>query len=439
MSSPLQKWIESRTKGKQIALLSVCSSNRLVIEACMEFMRREQVEICFESTANQVDQNGGYSGMRPIDYARMIRKTAVQLGVRTESVLMGGDHLGPLTWRSEREHVAMQKAVELVRAYVLAGYSKIHIDTTMSLDGDDPAMPLPLETIARRTAVLIQAAEDSFGLLPKDRQSDLPLFYIIGSDVPVPGGARDEQEHIDITTREHAKESLEAFRHAFIDSDLANAWERVVAMVVQPGVEFDGSHVFAYSREAAASLTGLLTEYPGLVFEGHSTDYQTRECLCRMVEDGIAVLKVGPALTFALREALFGLSAIESEIVQRVPAPSRFRDVLEEEMLRNPSYWRSHYIGTEAELHYMRAFSLLDRSRYYLMDSRVEEARRRLFCNLDREGIPMALVSQYFPVQYRKVRDGLIPLDAMSLAKDAVQEVLEDYRSAVQPTGSNIR
>ena len=52
-----------------------------------------------------------------------------------------------------------------------------------------------------------------------------------------------------------------------------------------------------------------------MVFEAHSTDYQTAGALRALVEDRWAILKVGPALTFALREALFALSAIEEELI----------------------------------------------------------------------------------------------------------------------------
>ena len=53
---------------------------------------------------------------------------------------------------------------------------------------------------------------------------------------------------------------------------------------------------------------------PGLVFEAHSTDYQPPESLSRLVIDGFAILKVGPGLTFALREALYALDEIAAAL-----------------------------------------------------------------------------------------------------------------------------
>jgi D-tagatose-1,6-bisphosphate aldolase subunit GatZ/KbaZ len=82
-----------------------------------------------------------------------------------------------------------------------------------------------------------------------------------------------------------------------------------------------------------------------LVFEAHSTDYQTPQALQQLVRDHFAILKVGPALTFAMREALFALAAIEEELL---PAHKRsgLRNVMENVMLDRPDFWQSHYQET---------------------------------------------------------------------------------------------
>ena len=61
-------------------------------------------------------------------------------------------------------------------------------------------------------------------------------------------------------------------------------------------------------------LTELLKDEAGLVYEAHSTDYQRPESYRNLVRDGFAILKVGPALTFAMREVLEALSLIEAEL-----------------------------------------------------------------------------------------------------------------------------
>ena len=86
-------------------------------------------------------------------------------------------------------------------------------------------------------------------------------------------------------------------------------------MVVQPGVEFGDEFVHDYRAESAQDLVKLIEGYPNLVYEAHSTDYQTRQNLAHLVRDHFAFLKVGPALTFAFREAVFALVHMENELI----------------------------------------------------------------------------------------------------------------------------
>lgn len=82
--------------------------------------------------------------------------------------------------------------------------------------------------------------------------------------------------------------------------------------------------VHEYHREEAQTLSRFIEAQPGLVYEAHSTDYQSREALRALVEDHFAILKVGPALTFAFREAVFALAAIEEVLCDEPAALSRF-------------------------------------------------------------------------------------------------------------------
>ena len=133
---------------------------------------------------------------------------------------------------------------------------------------------------------------------------------------------------------------------------LESAWTRVCAIVAQPGVEFGDQNVHAYDRAGATALCGAAREIPGIVLEGHSTDYQTTHHLRQLVEDGVGILKVGPALTFALRECLFSLELIEQELMTD-ESPERLSNLsacLEEAMLAYPAHWSGYYSGTEAEM-----------------------------------------------------------------------------------------
>ena len=115
---------------------------------------------------------------------------------------------------------------------------------------------------------------------------------------------------IEPTSPAAARETVATHREVFLAQGLAGAFERVIALVVQPGVEFGNSNVIAYQPDKAHALSAALSNAPQLVFEAHSTDYQRIEALAALVEDGFAILKVGPWLTFALRETLYGLDEI---------------------------------------------------------------------------------------------------------------------------------
>jgi D-tagatose-1,6-bisphosphate aldolase subunit GatZ/KbaZ len=255
--------------------------------------------------------------------------------------------------------------------------------------------------------------------------------YVVGSEVPIPGGSQEE-EGIQITRVNDFEGTVEEFRKAFYQYGLEEAWENVIAVVVQPGVEFGDETIHEYSREAAKELGIALGKYPGLVFEGHSTDYQTAEALRQMVEDGIAVLKVGPALTFALREGLFALNYIENELFRYNPEVqlSNFMNVLDDVMARNPENWKKHYHGSGSKVRFSRKYSLSDRCRYYLPMKEVRDAMELMLQNLKAVQIPLTLISEFMPIQYYKVRHGLLKNDPEELLKDRIINCIDDYMFA---------
>ncbi len=431
MMHPLISMINRRNKGISCGIPSYCTANELVIEASMEKAMSQDDEVLIEATANQVNQSGGYTGMKPADFRNFVYAIADRVGFNRNKLILGGDHLGPLTWSKESEETAMSNAKELVREYVLAGFTKIHLDTSMKLGSDSEDELLKTETIAQRGAELCRASEEAYNELLNDEPDAVKPVYIIGSEVPIPGGAQDE-EGIHVTTTSSFKETIEVYSSKFASFGLQDAWERVIAVVVQPGVEFGDSTVHRYDRNKAKDLCDMLKQYPGIVFEGHSTDYQSPKSLKEMVEDGIAILKVGPALTFGLRESLFALAMIEEELIDDEAKQSNFTEVLEAEMLDHPENWKKYYHGDQSQLHLARKYSYSDRSRYYLGSEKVKEAINKLFENLDECMIPMNLLRQYMPMQYNMKRDGKLLSNPRSLAKAGVTTFIDEYIYAVK-------
>ena len=288
--------------GNRKGIYSVCSANRLVLEASFAQAAKDQSLLLIEATCNQVNQDGGYTGQTPAqfrDYAHAIAKEA---HFPAAKLILGGDHLGPYPWRSMPAAAAMEKACVMASTFAAAGFSKIHLDASMSCSGDP--VPLPPEEIAARAAALCEAVESALSGSPGK-----PL-YIIGTEVPTPGGAEEELE-VAVTTTASLQQTLDVHREAFSRKGLESAWGRVIGVVVQPGVEFGNETVVDYVPQKALQLIGSLNQYDGIVFEAHSTDYQTAESLRHLVSDHFGILKVGPELTFMMREAIFGLARIE--------------------------------------------------------------------------------------------------------------------------------
>jgi D-tagatose-1,6-bisphosphate aldolase subunit GatZ/KbaZ len=389
-----------------------------VIEASMDCAKAAETDLLLEATCNQVNHQGGYTGMTPEAFRKMVLATAQARQFPVERLILGGDHLGPSPWKHLPAGRAMPVAVDMVRAYVRAGFTKIHLDTSMAC-ADDPAA-LSGEVIAERAAELCAAAEEV---------GNGQAVYVIGTEVPTPGGAMESLEHLSVTTRSRAEETLAVHRRAFRRHGLEAAWDRVIALVVQPGVEFSHDSVAVYAREQATELVKLLQEQQGLIFEAHSTDYQPSPAYRELVEDGFAILKVGPALTFAMRETLFRLSAIEAELVP-TDKQAVLPEVLEQVMLANPDHWEGHYHGNAEELRLMRRYSYSDRVRYYWNDPAVKGAVTALIDNLRATGVPETLLSTWMPEQYQAVRRGKLGNDPVELVRHSIGVALRPYVSA---------
>jgi D-tagatose-1,6-bisphosphate aldolase subunit GatZ/KbaZ len=225
--------------------------------------------------------------------------------------------------------------------------------------------------------------------------------------------------------------TLRAFQQAFAEHGLGNAWERVIGLVVQPGVEFGEWSVFDYDRGKAASLSLALPANPLLVFEAHSTDFQLATGLRQLVEDHFAILKVGPELTFSFREAVFALCAIEHEMLRRkAEQVSRVREALEAAMLRNPSYWRDYYHGDENELRISRLYSFSDRCRYYWFQPELQAQIELLTKNLNDHPPALTLVSQYLPQEYDAIRAGVLRPLPSQMIRHHIAAVLQKYAKA---------
>ncbi|WP_369940227.1 D-tagatose-bisphosphate aldolase, class II, non-catalytic subunit [Xanthomonas medicagonis] len=415
--------IARHRQGHARGVTSICSAHPLVVEAGLRHAQRSgQALVLFEATCNQVNQDGGYTGMRPADFVAFVHAIADRVGVARARVALGGDHLGPNPWTALDADAAMDKAEAMVATYVAAGFRKIHLDCSMACHGDPE--PLPEAEIVRRAVRLCRAAESAWA----QAGGEAPV-YVIGTEVPVPGGATESIEGLALTTPQAALATIDAHRRAFAEAGLDAAWERVIASVVQPGVEFDHHAVVDYDSGKARALSQALDAVPGMVFEAHSTDYQTRAALDALVRDHFAILKVGPGLTFALREALWALDAIEREWIDAAQRAD-LRAVTLRRMQAAPGHWQRYYHGQGRALAIDLQYSLSDRIRYYWPDAQIDQACMRLFNNLRADPPPLPLIGQYLPHALHAIRAGTATRDPQALVMAHISAVLDDYHHA---------
>ena len=411
----LARIIALNRAGHPVAIPSVCTAHPDALEACLTLAEALDQPIVVEATSNQVNQDGGYTGLKPADFIRFVKDIAARAQVSEARILFGGDHLGPQAWRKLPAEQAMEKAQRMVADYAAAGFTKIHLDCSEGC-ANEPAQ-LPDAITATRSAAL---AATALHHAPDPDQ----LLFVIGTEVPPPGGARtDDHGDIPPTTAESAKATLAAHRDAFAALNLPLA--RIGGLVVQPGVEFSPMEVHHLPLTRDPGLLAALADWPGTCLEAHSTDYQHPEVYPRLAQLGFAFQKVGPALTFAWREALYALDTLRAQNGW-ASGPS-LPDTLEAVMLANPGYWQAHIHGTSADPRSERHFGLADRIRYYWPDPRAQQAVQRLMADLDGKRLPDPMLLAHFrPSEIASARASAYPLPrALALAR--VQTALSPY------------
>jgi D-tagatose-1,6-bisphosphate aldolase subunit GatZ/KbaZ len=422
MTNPLTHLKKRHLAGQIGGMAAVCSSHPLVLETAMKRAKADNRLLLIEATANQVNQHGGYTGMTPADFSAFIRRLAESINLPFDRIIMGADHLGPHVWKHEPSSTAMSRAAELAGQCVAAGFGKIHLDTATPC-ADDRQSSLPIEIVAERAVDLCRAAESA---AIASNTSHLPL-YVIGNEVPPPGGGLTDTTELIITRPEELFDSLTVYEKAFRKAGLTSAWERVMAVVVQPGVEFGDRTIAAYDRHRASALSAAHDRLPGIMtYEIHAADYQTPDALKQMVQDHFILIKAGPCLTFAFREAVYALTCIE-DACPDIHEKSHLREVMAKLMADHPRHWQSHYSSdSDEEIDFLKIYSFRDRIRYYWNMPEAKAAYRLLTRNLSRP-IPEALLRQFFPDLYPEIMSGRLAPKPNDIIEYRVEKALGVY------------
>lgn len=413
MSNSLRDIIAANRDGARVAIPSVCSAHPDVLRASLTQAQALGRDVVIEATSNQVNQFGGYTGMTPTDFVALVYQIADDAGVDRRRIIFGGDHLGPQAWRAGDAATAMGNARQMVADYVRAGFGKIHLDCSEGCEGEDPQVGDALA--ASRAADLAEACLDA---------ADDPraLCFVIGTEVPPPGGARaDDHGDIAPTDPDAARATIAAHRAAFSD----RAWAQVVGLVVQPGVEFAPMHVHHMPLDRDTGLRDVMMETDGLCLEAHSTDYQFDVVFERLADMGFAFQKVGPALTLAFRQAVYALDHVR--VLAGWAEAATVQPTMEQLMLEDPSRWQGHYAGTEDELRVARHFGLADRIRYYWPQRAAQVVVAELLSDLANRDLPDPLLAQCFGSAVLLRASGLEGPQARRLIDAQIQEALAPY------------
>jgi D-tagatose-1,6-bisphosphate aldolase subunit GatZ/KbaZ len=417
MADVLRRVIAANRAHGHAAIPSVCSAHPDVLLASLRLAAQLNRPVVIEATSNQVNQDGGYTGLRPADFVALVRGMAQAAGCAPENVILGGDHLGPQVWRKGNATHAMAKARVMVAGYVQAGFTKIHLDCSEGCAGE--AAQVGDAIAAARAADLACAALQA-------APNPAALLFVVGTEVPPPGGAR-VGDHGDIapTTPAAALATMQAHLAAFDAAGLGAACAQIGGLVVQPGVEFSPMQVHHLPLTHDPGYGPVLARYPGLCLEAHSTDYQHPAAYQRLANLGFAFQKVGPALTHAYRRAVYALGHLR-QIAGGTRAPAIW-DVMEELMLQNPGHWQAHYHGAAASLRIQRHGALADRIRYYWPLPQAQAAVTALLDDLNAHPLPDPLVAQGFDaptIARAQALGGPLP---MALIHAEIQAALRPY------------
>ena len=414
--------VAANLAGEAVAVPSICSAHRDVLAAAMLMAGQHGQPILIEATSNQVNQFGGYTGMQAADFIRFVQAIADAVGFDRRRIAFGGDHLGPQAWRAQSPTAAMGHARNMVASYCRAGFTKIHLDCSQGCAGEPDQ--LSDELVAERAAELAAVSEAQ----AEERER---LCYIIGTEVPPPGGARPEEgKHVvHPTDPQAAARTIAVHRQTFAAAGLSAAWDRVIGIVVQPGLEFGPTEIDHFDLGQPDQLSPVLADAPGIAFEAHSTDYQRPAVFPALARRHFAVLKVGPALTFAYRKAVYALDKVAGWLAP----PSRrepISEVLERLMVEDDRHWRSHYQGSAAELRILRHFGWADRIRYYWAHTEAKARVAALEAAIDASDVVAPLLDQFFDAatfERAEALRGQGHLRSKALIYAAIQSALTPY------------
>jgi tagatose-1,6-bisphosphate aldolase non-catalytic subunit AgaZ/GatZ len=363
-----------RETGIPRTIFAACPNSPSVIRASLRAAKRNNAPIYFAATLNQVDCDGGYTGMTQEQFTRLVRFETARVNF-TGPVIIAIDHGGP--WLKDKQRTekwsvkdAMDGVKKSFEAAVLAGYDLIHVDPTVDINVPKGEI-IDIHLVAARTVELIAHVENF------RKQQGLPaISYEVGTE-EVHGGLADE------TTFDTFIKDL---KEGLVNVGLGDVWPCFI--VGKVGTDLDTT---VFDGEVARRLTSKVRPL-GSYIKGHYTDDVANPeeyPLC-----GMGAANVGPEFTISEYRALCELEQLEKkfETEGRVAVPSDMRATLLEAVHRSHRWEKwLHEDEKGKDLHELtperQDWIVATCCRYIWQEPRPLAARSFLYDNLTRLGV----------------------------------------------------
>ena len=360
--------------GVPRTIFAACPNSPTVIRASLRAAKRNNAPIYFAATLNQIDCDGGYTGMTQEDFVRTVRFETERVNF-TGDVIIAIDHGGP--WLKDKQRTekwsvkdAMDGVKKSFEAAVLAGYDLIHVDPTVDINVPKGEI-IDIHVVAARTVELIEHTERF-----RKAHGIAPISYEVGTE-EVHGGLADE------TTFDTFISEL---KKGLMVVGLPDVWPCFI--VGKVGTDLDTT---IFDGEVAKRLTSKVRPL-GSYIKGHYTDDVANPeeyPLC-----GMGSANVGPEFTMSEYRALCELEGLEKKFHAegKVGVLSHMKEVLLEEV-HDSHRWEKWLHADEqgkdlADLTEDRQdWIVATCCRYIWQQPRTLAARGFLYANLQRLGI----------------------------------------------------
>lgn len=368
--------LESKT-GIKRTVFAACPNSISVIRAALKSSKRCDAPVKFAATLNQVDLDGGYTGLTHSAFVKTIRLHARNLNVKSP-VIIAIDHGGPWLkdqhrtekWSYKKTMSAVKKSFE---AAIEAGFDLIHVDPTVDITLPG-SQQISIEVVAERTIELISHAE-KFRLVNKFPR----ISYEVGTE-EVHGGLADLQIF---------KRFLEMLKQGLKKEGIEEVWPCFV--VGKVGTDL---HTSTFDPSVARELTAIARDYGSLI-KGHYSDNVTNPEA--YPESGMGAANVGPEFTEKEYDGLAELEDLQLLLASegRIGKPAGMKKQLWESVIKSGRWKKWLQTGETPDNFYSadptrQEWLIKTGCRYIWEDPEVVSARAKLYSNIGLQGIDAA-------------------------------------------------